>query len=195
MMRIWIAALLCSVLSGCGYTFQGGGSDLPPDIKRVAIPLVENNSTETGLSSLVTEALRDQFERYGVLTVVSEDENPDAVLSARIVSVKRQTGTITAQTESALQLDTVLTLSAEIKRPNGQLLWQVPGMKISKSTAAEKGTVVTSSAAFATSTMGATDLARISDREVARGQEQGALENLAEEAARKIYEDAVTPDF
>ena len=190
-----LAAALLLTLCSCGYTFQGGGSDLPPDIKRIAIPFAQNDSTEPGLSTVVTEALRDQFDKYGVITVVDENENPDAILTVKILSVQRQTGTITATTQSALQLDTVLTLSAELKRPNNQLLWHNPKLKISKSVSADKSSVVTSSAAFASGSLGASDLAKLNDNEVLRGQQQTALEDLADQAASKIYDDAVTPDF
>ncbi|NMC63804.1 MAG: LptE family protein [SAR324 cluster bacterium] len=190
-----LLGILILLLGGCGYTFHGAGSDLPPDVKRIAIPFVENNSAETGLAAIVTEALRDQFEKYGTLTVVDESEDFDAILNAKILSVSRQTGTVTAQTDTALQLDTILTLSADIKRPNGQLLWQNPRMRISKTVGADKGSVVTSSADFASGPSGAQDLANLSDREIFRGQEQNALEGLAEQAAASIYEDAVIPDF
>ena len=194
-MKTILCALAVLWLSGCGYTLQGSGSDLPPDVKRIAIPFVENNSTEAGLASIVTEALRDQFERYGVLSVVDESASPDAILSARILSVVRQTASTTAKTDSALQLDTILTLSAEIKRPDGQLLWQNNRFRISRAVGTESGTIVTSSAEFAGSSLGASDLNNLGDREVFRGQEQDALAALAEQAARKIYDDAVTPDF
>jgi len=68
-------------------------------------------------------------------------------------------------------------------------------MRISKTVGADKGSVVTSSADFASGTSGAQDLANLSDREIFRGQEQSALEGLAEQAAASIYEDAVIPDF
>ena len=191
-----ITAGICLLaLSGCGYTFQGSGSDLPPDIKRIAIPFAENDSTEPGLSTVVTEALRDQFDKYGVITVVDEDDNPDAILAVKVLGVQRQTGTVTSATQSALQMDTVLTMSAELKRPNNQLLWHNPKLKISKSVSADKGSVVTSSADFASGSLSASDLQKLGDREVFRGQEQVALEDLAEHAATHIYDVAVTPDF
>ena len=190
-----VSGLCLMALYGCGYTFQGSGSDLPPDVKRIAIPFAENDSTEPGLSTVVTEALRDQFDKYGVITVVDENENPDAVLTVKILAVQRQTGTVTSTTQSALQLDTVLTMSAELKRPNNQLLWQNPKLKISKSVSADKSSVVTSSADFASGSLSASDLQKLGDREVFRGQEQTALEDLADQAATQIYADAVTPDF
>lgn len=55
--------------------------------------------------------------------------------------------------------------------------------------------MVTTSADFAQSSISAQDLSSLSDRELFRGQEQGALEELAEQAAQQIYEEAVIPDF
>jgi outer membrane lipopolysaccharide assembly protein LptE/RlpB len=195
--RFGLSFLLLSVLClfGCGYSFQGGGTVLPPDVRRVAIPLVVNNSPEAGLSTVVTEALRDQFERYGVLTIVEDDADADAILRARIVKVTRESRTSTSDTDTALQFDTVLTLAAELQRMNGPILWRDNNIQVSRAFGTTSGVIVTSSADFASGSLGASDLGSLENREVARGQEQEALRALAEQAARQIYDEAVAPDF
>ena len=84
---VGLISILC-LFGGCGYTFHGGGSVLPPDVTKVMIPMVENNSTEPGLGAIVTEALRDQFERFGALSVVDSYGEADAVLDAKILEIK-----------------------------------------------------------------------------------------------------------
>jgi outer membrane lipopolysaccharide assembly protein LptE/RlpB len=192
-MVLLVGLALC--LGGCGYTFQGGGTVLPPDVRRVSIPLVENNSPEAGLSAVVTEALRDQFERYGVLTVVEDGSEADAILRTRIVKVIRESRTSTSETDTALQFDTVLTLAAELQRVTGPVLWRDNNIQVSRAFGSTSGVVVTSSADFAAGSIGGSDLGSLESREVARGQEQDALRALAEQAARQIYDEAVAPDF
>jgi len=187
--------ILSLSLLSCGYAFEGGGSILPPDIKRVSIPLAEDSSTEPGLASLVTEAIRERFERFGVFTVVDTPGEADAVLYTRIINVKRETGTVTSETDTALQLDTVLTIGAELRRVSGPVLWREPGMAVSRSFGTTQGSVVATSPGFAEGNLGAGDLGALDTREISRGQEQQALRMLAEEAARRIYNSAVAPEF
>ena len=99
------------VVGGCGYQFQGSGSALPPDVKFIAIPRVENITAEPGLSTVLTEALRDEFDRYGAVTVVENESQADAVLRTRLISVVRNTDTVTSTTDAALELSTSLTLA------------------------------------------------------------------------------------
>ena len=192
--------LLLSVLvfSGCGYTFQGSGSILPPDVKRLYVPLVENNSTESGLTNLFTDSLKDQFEKYGVVTIVDDITEADAVLRARILKVQRSTGAVTGGTDSAIQLDTTMQIAAELRRTNGTVLWKNPNFEVSKSYGAVNELVVTSSAEFAGSGLGQSQLTALGqsgDREVQRGQEKDVLRQLSLEAASKMYDAAVAPDF
>ena len=199
-MKISLRQILLGVLlfavSGCGYTFKGSGSLLPQDVKRVYVPLVENSSTEGGLSPLLTESLRDQFERYGVLTIVDDLNEADAVLKARILNVKRNTRTTTGgSTDTALQYDATMLVAAEIRRVNGSVLWRNQNLTVSRSFGTSKDSVVTGSADFAMGTISSSDLGGLDTREVARGQEGQSLQVLADQVAREIYDEAVTPDF
>ncbi len=182
-------------LSGCGYSLQGSGSILPPDIKTIGIPMVENSSTEPGLSTLVTEALRDRFERFGVVNVSENEQSADAILEARIIKIGRKTSTVTASTDSALQYDTTLEVAAELRRIGGGVLWREPHMLVTKSYGTTSDVVVTSSADFSSGNIDSADLNSLNTREVARSQEQEALSSLAEMLAVKIYDEAVSPDF
>lgn len=193
--RFVVVGIALLVLSGCGFTFKGSGSALPPDVKRVHIPIAENNTPEPGLSQWVTGALRDRFERYGVLTIVDKPSKADAVLRSRVLQLKRDTQTVTSSTDTALQERSVLVIAADLKRTNGVVLWSNPAMSVSKAYGTSDSVVVTSSPDFAGGNIGAQDLAGLSDREIQRGQEQDALQDLAEEAARRIYDEAVTPEF
>ena len=190
-----ILLIVAFMVTGCGYTFHGGGSVLPPDVTKVVIPMVENNSTEPGLGAIVTEALRDQFERFGALTVVDNYGEADAVLDARILEVSRNTRAVTSNTDTALQYNTTLTLAAGLRRVTGPVLWRNPSVAAAKSFGTTSGAVVTSSVDFASGSLGGADLASLDDREVGRGQEREALMTLAEDVARTIYYEAVAPDF
>lgn len=199
MKKIIGIAVVTIGLCGCGYTFQGRGSVLPPDVKKVYIPLAENTSTEAGLSVKFTEAVRDRFERFGVVAVVDQAGEADAVLRSKIVQLRRSTGAVTSKTDYAVKLDDTMTVAAELRRTSGPVLWSSPGFSVTSSYGSVAGTVVTSSADFAASGLGAGDLSALQQgsgsREVARGQQSAALDDLCEKAAKIIYDSAVAPDF
>lgn len=186
---------LMTQASGCGYTFQGAGSVLPPDVTRVYIPMVENHSAENGFSSTMTEALRERFERYGVVNVVETAGEADAILNVTVNRVQQGTQSVTSTTDTALQQNTTVTLSGELRRLSGEILWRNPSIRISRAFGTASQAVVTSSVDFASGSLGAGDLGSLDNRELSRGQEREALTTLAEEAAASIYDEAVAPDF
>ncbi len=198
LVRVLAIGIACC-LSSCGYSFQGSGSILPQDIKTIAIPLAENNTTEPGLGLRFTEALRSRFDRYGAVRVIDDEGEADAVLRAKIVNITSEVSDVTSNTDIELENELVVTVSAELRRKNGQLLYRNAGMNISDSAASVSSVVVTSSSQFAQSGSSASQLADLDSnsgsREVARGQSAQLIDDLLDEASRRLYLDAVAADF
>ena len=188
-------AFITVLATGCGYTLRGSGTVLPADVKNIYIPRVENGSTELRLADVVTDALRDEFDSYGTLSVVEKQGEADAILKVRIVDVKKSTSTVNATTNTSLQMDTTMLLGGELRRTTGQILWRENNLKVTKEYAANQSVVVTTSPDFASGSISASDLANLSSRDIARGQEAQALNDLANNAARMIYDKSVAPDF
>ncbi|MGI6680700.1 MAG: LPS assembly lipoprotein LptE [Bdellovibrionota bacterium] len=192
-LRILLPLLI--FITGCGYTFIGSGSSLPADVRSVYIPFVTNLSSDTYITSLLTEALREEFEKYGALKVVDSTENYDAVLNVTILSVGDGSRTVTANTETELQSDLTLTLQAELLRRDGTVLWANPNLSQSRSYASDLSTVLTGSANFAQSGMSAGDLRNLGGNEISRSQQRITMENLIAETSKRMYMQAVAPSF
>ena len=193
--RLLLLPVLPILVSSCGYTFRGSGSVLPADVKNIYIPRVENGSTELGLADVVTEALREEFDSYGTVSVVEKQGTADAILKVVINDVKNTTSTVDPTTNTALQMDTTMFIGGELRRTTGQVLWRENNMKVSKGYAANQNVVVTTSPDFASGSISSSDLASLSSRDISRGQEAQALNDLASDAARMVYDKAVAPDF
>lgn len=194
-MKKFITGLFVLLLSGCGYTFRGSSTALPPDIKKIFIPEVENSSTQLGLGDKVTNALREEFESYGAVSVVERQGEADATLKVQILDVIQSTSATRSNTNTALQMDTTMYISGELRRTTGPLLWREARLRVTKNYGADSSVVVASSPDFAAGSISSRDLAGLSSREISRGQEQDALGNLAVDAARMVYDKAVSPDF
>lgn len=180
---------------GCGYTFAGSTTSLPKGVERIYVPIVQNDSTETSLTSLMTEAIRDRLGRYGVVEVVESLSEADAVLEVRVVKVKKSTAASDSTTDTALQQSFAVTLFGELKKSDGEVLWRDPGLVVSKSFAVSTSTVVASSPTFALGNLTSNQLGNLNARELSRGQEYSALVQVSEVAARNIYDAAIAADF
>ncbi len=190
-----LLVMLVMLLSSCGYAFQGSGTVLPADIKTIAIRVAENQTTETGLGLNFTEKLQSRFERYGAVKVVDPDEDADAELITKILSIETSVQDVTSDTDIELEQDITLTIFAELRRSNGQVLYRNPQLKSRESFASVSDVVVTSSSSFAQGGISADTLGSLGSREVSRGQQAAVLDELLDESARQLYLDAVAAEF
>jgi len=76
-------ALLCAALAGCGYTF----TMLPPGVKSVHVPAVENKCGRPGIEAQATRAIINELHTDGSLKVVSADR-ADSILKVTVVGYK-----------------------------------------------------------------------------------------------------------
>jgi len=81
--KIPLFALLL-VFSCSPYSFSG--SSVPAHIKTIAIPLLENNTAEFGLTEQVTDALLDDFIKENILQIVDQKDS-DSVMRGTILKV------------------------------------------------------------------------------------------------------------
>jgi outer membrane lipopolysaccharide assembly protein LptE/RlpB len=193
-----ISLLVCFSLFGlfaCGYGFQGSGSVLPNDIKTLAIRRSANLTTVPGIGLQFTEKLVSRFSRYGVVEVVGSGKDADAELVTSIKNVQVRVRDTTGETDIALEYDMEFTVSAILRRRNGQVLYKNDGIKSVETFGGQSDVVVTSSSDFAQGGISADTLSSLSAREVTRGQGRVVLDDLMDESARKLYLDSVAASF
>ncbi len=195
--RLSHALLISSLffLTSCGYQFRGSGSTLPEDVQTVGVDMVQNDTTIPRIGLLMTEELRSQFERYGVVNVSDTVAGADAVLKAKIVSVDSRVKDVTGSSDIELETEVTMTVSAELLRDTGQLLWKDDNVKIRKTIASTSDVVVTSSSSFAQGGITSSTLGSLGSKEVERGLERDALEDMIEQAAQTVYIRAIASDF
>lgn len=122
-----IAGLLALIfLSGCGgYGFRGSVNNLPPDIKAVSIPVFVNETIEQGVEVVFANALVYEFNRSGILKVVSESA-AQAQVKGKIKSIAIDPIILATQTQ-ALQRRVTVILEVSFQRTDDQkILWQNP---------------------------------------------------------------------
>ena len=114
--------LICQTLA-CGYAFRHQQSNLPADVKTIALPVFGNRTNELRLEALLTEQIRMQFTRSQILKLVPESQ-ADVILKGTIVRVSSTDVALTERVTSQDQR-VYLTVSAQLFRPaTNEILWQ-----------------------------------------------------------------------
>lgn len=117
-----IAAL---VMGGCGYRMAGRGQ-WPGHTRTVSVQMMENRSSETGVETLMTNALINEINRRRHGSVVSAGQ-ADAVLTGTIESIRWDTVAhrgINMASERRVYATVSLTLTDKA----GTVIWQRSGL-------------------------------------------------------------------
>ena len=116
-----ILVVLTLVVAGCGvYSFRGA---LPEGIESVAIPLMENRTSEPLLTEEITDQVINEFMVQNLFRL-EDEERADGILEMVLKSVTEQANTYSSE-ESVSQMR--LTLNVEV-----QLLRRTTGESVMK---------------------------------------------------------------
>ena len=121
-----LAIVISLVLSGCGYHFKGAGLKAPEGIEAIAIIVLENDTSESGIESVFTGDLIYEFTRSKVVRVVSEAK-ADASLRGRITSLDVKTISHTTTYNSSVRRVAV-KVDLSLKRVDGKVIWSTQGL-------------------------------------------------------------------
>ena len=97
------------LFSGCIYYSMAGS--IPPHIKSISIPIVENQTVEFGVSEAVTDNLVNQFLENNILRLDKEN-SADSILKGKIIRVKDAPYTYTKE-ESVTEYRLTITIDLE----------------------------------------------------------------------------------
>jgi len=75
--------IILLMLYSCGFYSLSGS--LPPHIKTIAIPMVENETAEFGIAENITDGIQNRFNDEGILKVI--DDNADSILRGTVKKV------------------------------------------------------------------------------------------------------------
>jgi outer membrane lipopolysaccharide assembly protein LptE/RlpB len=126
MKTVTIALTLLLGLTACGYHLKGAGLKAPEGVETVAVTVLENRTSESGIEMTFTNDLTYEFTRSKVVRVVDE-KTADAVLSGTITSLGTETISYTTNYDSDERRVRV-TLNLNLKSRHGKVLWSDPAL-------------------------------------------------------------------
>jgi outer membrane lipopolysaccharide assembly protein LptE/RlpB len=115
-MRRPTAAALLLTLAGCGYALVGRGA-LPPDVKRVGVPLFKDATGKASLDQKVTQKVIEELLKRGRIDVVQEAAGVDALVEGEITRYDARPATFSTEgtTGQAQASRYTITLTARVK--------------------------------------------------------------------------------
>jgi outer membrane lipopolysaccharide assembly protein LptE/RlpB len=116
-----LALVVLAVVTGCGYHFKGMGLKAPEGVRTIAITMLENRTSESGIETVFTGDLSYEFTRSKILRVVDKNA-ADAVLSGKVSSLSVDTISHTASYASD-ERRAVITLDLSLRRADGNVIW------------------------------------------------------------------------
>jgi outer membrane lipopolysaccharide assembly protein LptE/RlpB len=100
------------MLLGCGYHVAGRTSALPPDVRVIAVPALENATTSYRIEQRLTSATIHEFLAKTRYKVVSNPASGDAVLRGKVVSL--ETVPLLFDTNSGRATTMLVTVKCEV---------------------------------------------------------------------------------
>jgi len=84
--RVLLASLAVALVSGgCGYSLR---TSLPPGIRSVHVPVLENKTAEPGIEDFITQALTQAVVQSARVRIARNAQEADATLSGSIVEYR-----------------------------------------------------------------------------------------------------------
>lgn len=125
LLGVTLLAAFLLICPGCGYHFSGEGLGPRPELRKIAIPVFENNTSEAGLEGRFTAALRDEFILRSQFQLVPVEE-AEVIFHGRItnISTSRVAQRGVQQTIESRLFITVNIRCVEVK--TGNVIWQDP---------------------------------------------------------------------
>jgi outer membrane lipopolysaccharide assembly protein LptE/RlpB len=112
------------ILTSCGYHLRGKETNLPPEIRSVAIPIFANRTLETGIETQVTEALVEKFISAKRLPVTTQS-SADALLTGTVKSFIISPVAVTTSTQVTTEYRATVVIEFTFKnQADGKILFR-----------------------------------------------------------------------
>jgi outer membrane lipopolysaccharide assembly protein LptE/RlpB len=128
-MKSWRA--VCPVLlvaaTGCGYHTAGHASQLPQNVKTIAVPAFTNVTTTYRIEQMLTSSVVREFTTRTHYHILNEaGEAADATLRGTVISTSASPLTYNSTTGQAASVLVVVSMKVSLTDRQGKVLYQNP---------------------------------------------------------------------
>jgi len=122
----FIIILLVVLCSSCGYRFAEEGG-FPGDTERLFVKVLENKTQETGVESIVTNALLTELTLRKTDELARGFDNADVVLSGVVNLVTIRTISV-SKPDVANERRVTVSVDLKLTKKGGRIVWAAKGL-------------------------------------------------------------------
>jgi hypothetical protein len=189
----WILALGLVPLA-CGYHLAGTQVVLPGDIRSISVGEFDNQSRQEGLEKTLAFAFERELYERGTLPLRENPNEGDGIITGTIREFRIRPVSFDSD-DQALQYEAALTLDVTLRRrDDGEVLWKGSRLHAYEEYSVSRDAVVPSSSQFQQGTLDFSNLAELSDIQLAETEERLAIERMVRAIVRDVH-DRILDDF
>lgn len=116
--------------TACGYRVAGQADTIPDEVRTIAIPPFENNTTEFKIEQYLAEAVTREFQTRTRYRVVNGENGADATLRATVLTFFAVPANYDPNTNRASTINTWTNLHVTLSEAgSGRVLYQNPNLQ------------------------------------------------------------------
>ena len=124
------AAFMLLAAAACGYHVAGQADTIPDEVRTIAIPPFENNTTEFKIEQYLAEAVTREFQTRTRYRVVNSENGADATLRATVLTFFAVPANYDPNTNRASTINTWTNLHVTLSESgSGRVLYQNPNLQ------------------------------------------------------------------
>jgi outer membrane lipopolysaccharide assembly protein LptE/RlpB len=184
---LFAAAALVLALGGCGYHFGASGSNLPSGAQTIYVARFTNHTRQTGLNDVFMRYLNDEIALHRRLRLVDSATEADLELSGTILAITTLPSSFNSVLEPTIYNQS-MTVSAQLKDlRNNRVIWSVSSMGNLQHNPVVAQAVVPTVPTFVQGNLRGSDVAKLTDIQVASTQGALGQETMMQNVAKNLY--------
>jgi hypothetical protein len=178
---------LVMALGGCGYHFGASGSNLPSGAETIYVARFTNRTRQTGLNDVFMRYLDDEIAMHRRLRLVDSPADADLELTGEILAVTPLPSSFNSVLEPTIYNQS-MTVAAQLKDlRNNRVIWSVSSMGNLQHIPVVAQAVVPTLPTFVQGNLRGSDVAKLTDMQVASTQGALGQQTMMENVAQNLY--------
>lgn len=182
-----LAALAALGVSGCGYHFASSGDALPSSAQTIYVENFDNRTRFTGLNDEFMRYLKDEIALHKRLRIVESPAEADLTLSGSVKFANATPANFNSATEPTIY-NNQLAVTATLKdNHEKKVIWTTRNVNNIQHTPVVAQTVVTTTPTYLQQNLRGSDIAQMTDIQVAQSMTSASQTNLMQKVAENLY--------
>lgn len=187
--EVGLLALLAMVmaLGGCGYHFGASGSNLPSGAETIYVARFTNRTRQTGINDVFMRYLDDEIAMHRRLRLVDSPAEADLELSGEILAITPLPSSFNSVLEPTIYSRS-MTVAARLKDlRNNRVIWSVSSLGNLQHEPVVAQAVVPTLPTFVQGNLRGSDVAKMTDIQVASTQGALGQDTMMQNVAQNLY--------